>query len=144
MFAHAGLLIVNLYIRVCVRLCNDATAALEIESPINTLSHFQWMVCICMMRRLPTPAWVCRMACRVWLLRVCLLQVCTDALMPLPQHTHHCFLLFLNLFIYFIFYIKRVLAKGQQKTFKKKNIPLIARSCKEESRRDRSKGWTSS
>ena len=42
----------------------------------------------------------------------------------------------------FFFYTKRVLAKRQQKTLK--NIPLIARPCKEDSRRDRSRGWRSS
>ena len=38
---------------------------------------------------------------------------------------------------YFIFYIKRVLAKGKKLSIKK--IPLVARPCKEDSRRN--KNW---
>ena len=47
-----------------------------------------------------------------------------------------------NLSTDFFFYIKRALAKGQQKHIKK--IPFVARLCKEDSRRNKSKGWRSS
>ena len=43
-------------------------------------------------------------------------------------------------FLTFFFYIKRALAKGKQKHVKK--IPLVARPCKEDSRRNKSKSWS--
>ena len=47
------------------------------------------------------------------------------------------------LFSFLFYYIKKVLAKGKQKYVIKK-IPLVARSSKEDSRRNRSKEWRSS
>ena len=50
-------------------------------------------------------------------------------------------MVFIYLFVFiFLLYIKRVLAKGQ-KNYVKKKIPLVARPCKEDSRRNRSKGF---
>ena len=49
--------------------------------------------------------------------------------------------MYVCLFLFF-FFIKRVLAKGQQKYVRK--IPLVARPCKDDSRRNRGRGWRSS
>ena len=46
-------------------------------------------------------------------------------------------------FFFFFFNIKRVLAKGQQIYVQKKKFPLVARPCKEDSRRNEFNAWFS-